>query len=164
MELHELLKNQAIGLGLCQQWQDEWGNPDVDALCNKFIRGIDFCIKHDFPKLEEVNSLFQREDLERNGIFSHSNTKSVSKAQKHVIAMGEAEVDIYVPSYGVCDIYVRHNSKVNLHVGTRSFVYFTILDNGTVTIKEKQDGAKIKCSYHSGTINDKHLVDTIHYK
>lgn len=164
MELHELLKNQAIGLGLCQQWQDEWGTPDVNALCNKFIRGIDFCIKHDFPKLEEVNSLFQREDLERNGIFSHSNTKSVSKAQKHVIAMGEAEVDIYVPSYGVCDIYIRHNSKVNLHAGANSFVYFTILDNGKITIKEKQDGARIKCSYYSGVINNKDLVDTIHNK
>jgi hypothetical protein len=164
MELQELLKTQAIELGLCQQWQDEWGTPDVDALCDKFIRGIDFCIKHDFPKVVEINYHFHREDLERNGIFTQPGVIARSEGQKHVITMGESVVDVFVPDYSICDIYIRHNSKVNLHAGANSFVYFTILDNGKITIKEKQDGARIKCSYYSGVINNKDLVDTIHNK
>lgn len=164
MSVQELLKSQAIDLGLCQQWQDEWGNPNVDDLCRKFIRGIDFCIKHDFPKVEQVNTLFQREDLERNGIYSHPNIKSVSKGQKDVVSMGDSVVDVYVPDHALCDIYVRHNSRVNLHVGENAFVYVTMRDNGTLEVVHKGAKSKIKSSYFSGTFVNKEQLDTIHYK
>lgn len=162
MEVQELLKQQAVNLGLCQQWQDEWGVPDTDALCDKFIRGIDFCIKHDFPKVEQINMLFNRDDLERNGIYTQGQSHSV--AQKNVIAMGDAEVVITVPENKICDIYVRHNAKVRLVVFPNSFVYFSLYDNGKVIIEQKSKGSKIKCSLYSGTIDNKELVDTIHYK
>lgn len=164
MELQELLKKQAINLGLCQQWQDEWGSPDVDSLCDKFIRGIDFCIKHDFPSVDEVKYHFKREDIERNGIFAHEGTKSVSNGQKNVISMGESEVDVHVPDYGVCDIYVRHNSKVNLHVGNNAFVYVTVMNDSVLNVCSKGEASKIKTSYFSGTIIGKELIDTIHNK
>lgn len=162
MEVQELLKNEAIKLGLCQQWQDEWGVPDTDALCDKFIRGIDFCIKHDFPKVELINKLFNQEELHKNGIYTTGDCESYE--QKDVITMGDSVVNVTVPAYRLCDIYVRHDSRINLIVGAHSFVYFTLLDNGTVNIVRKNESAKIMASYYSGSIENKELVDTIHYK
>lgn len=162
MEVQELLKKEAISLGLCQQWQDEWGTPDVDTLCDKFIRGIDFCIKHDFPKIEKINELFKKEDLERNGIYTQG--LSHVKNKKHVIAMGDAEVVVTVPENCICDIYARHNAKVRVEASQNSFTYFSLYDSGKVIIDNKSEGAKIKCSLFSGEIVNKDLVDTIHYK
>lgn len=164
MQLQEFLKQEAIKLGLCQQWQDEWGNPDVDELCQKFIRGQDFCIKHDFPNVGHIREYFKREDLERNGIYCQPDVVASSVGQKNVIAMGNAMVDVYVQEDSICDIYVRHDSKVNLHVGDRAFVYVTMRDNGELEIKSKGQGAKIKSSVFSGTIDKVELIDTIHYK
>ena len=73
-------------------------------------------------------------------------------------------VDVYVQEDSICDIYVRHDSKVNLHVGDRAFVYVTMRDNGMLEIKSKGQGAKIKSSVFSGTIDKVELIDTIHYK
>lgn len=164
MSTQEYFKRQAIQLGLCQQWQDEWGTPDVDALCDKFIRGIDFCIKHNFPSVGEINSSFKRDDLERNGIYTQPDIKSISKGQKNVIAMGNAMVDVYVPDYSICDIYVRHGANVNLHVGENAFVYITMRDRGRLNVVSKGSKSKIKVSSFSGTIANPEMIDTIHYK
>ena len=43
-ELSEKLKSQAINLRLCKEWTNEWGEPDKYVLCEKYIRGIDFCM------------------------------------------------------------------------------------------------------------------------
>ena len=162
MSIQEQLKNEAISLGLCQEWQNKWGDPDVDTLCDKFIRGLDFCIKHDFPKVEYIIANFSEQDLSRNGIYVEG--KHEAKAQKHIVVMGDADVDIYVPEYSICDIYARHDSKVRLHLDDRSWGYITVLDNATVEVVRKGDGAKIKSSFFSGTIVNKEQFDTIHYK
>lgn len=162
MELQEELKQQAIGLGLCEQWQNEWGNPDVNELCKKFIRGLDFCIKHDYPSLDYIREHFDQKDVERNGIFFQGKNNAV--AGQHAIIMGDAEIDLYVLDNQICDIYTRHNAVLNIHLGKDAYAYISVLDHSTVNVISKGQGAKLKSSYFSGTINNKELFDVIHDK
>ena len=48
-DLSRTLLNQAITLGLCQPWQQAWGTPDQQGLIDKWLHGIDFAIKHNYP-------------------------------------------------------------------------------------------------------------------
>ena len=65
-KLSEELKSQAIGLGLCEQWTNSWGNPSEQELINKFLHGIDFCIKHDYPTNEYIKKNFDKDGNRKN--------------------------------------------------------------------------------------------------
>lgn len=59
-KLSAKMKSQAVGLGLCQQWTDEWADgTSKDELVEKFVRGIDFCIEHNFPSCEVIRKEFE---------------------------------------------------------------------------------------------------------
>ena len=87
MKLQEELKQMAIVHGLCAQWQREWGNPDLAGLCDKYIRGLDFCIKHDFPSIEYMEKHF-RGKVEDYGIYINDDMVSVN--QKNVVIIGSS--------------------------------------------------------------------------
>lgn len=57
-ELSDKLKLKAISLGLCEEWTNGWGNPDKYELCEKYIRGIDFCLLNRFPSNEIIKKEF----------------------------------------------------------------------------------------------------------
>lgn len=61
-ELSNTLKNRAILLGLCTEWTEGWGNPDKQGLIDKYLHGIDFCIKHDYPTVDFI----EKKTLKRN--------------------------------------------------------------------------------------------------
>lgn len=46
-DLSRTLLTQAVSLGLCTQWTEQWGEPDQQGLIDKYLHGIDFCIKKD---------------------------------------------------------------------------------------------------------------------
>ena len=108
-ELQERYKKEAVGLGLCKQWTDDWGTPDQIQLIDKFKRGLDFCIKHNWPTVEDIQKNFPDELLKSQGIYV-SNGTSVN--QEEVIVMGAAKV--IVKTSCPCDLTVRHNSTDNL--------------------------------------------------
>ena len=161
MEIQEQLKHEAINLGLCKQWQSEWGHPDTKELCNKFIRGIDFCIKHDWPSVDEIKRIVDIDEIAAYGVYVKDGK---SHNQPNVVVMGDAVVDIYVGDYQVCDIYSRHNSTVRLHIGKFAFAYVTMLNDCKVTVVDKHDTAKLKASHFSGTFINQDKFDAIHYK
>lgn len=146
---------------MCAKFKDSWGKPTTEDLCRRFFAGMDFCIEHDWPKVDTMKELFDADEAAKYGVYF---ADGVSKNQEHVCVLGDAEVHIYVPAYGVCDVYARHNSKVHLHIGKKAFCYVSILDNATVFPEDKADGAQIKSSQYGGTIYEPHIFDTIHDK
>ena len=51
--LNSELRGHAVSYGLCTQWQGDWqNNKSQQELIGMYIRGIDFCIEHDYPTVE----------------------------------------------------------------------------------------------------------------
>lgn len=159
MELQEELKQQAISLGLCKQWQEEWGNPNIAELCHKYIRGLDFCIKHDYPKLEYLEKHFKGK-TEQYGIYISDN--AIADNQQNVIANGASK--ILVRTNMVSDVTARHTSEIHIEALDRAFVYVSMHDDCKLIIDRKDPRAKICVSYWSGTIVNPELIDRIHDK
>lgn len=52
------MKNEAVSLGLCDKWQEEWtAQTTKEEMIEKFIRGQDFCIKHDWPSVSQIKKM-----------------------------------------------------------------------------------------------------------
>ncbi len=159
MSIQEDLKQQAIEYGLCEQWQREWGNPTIADLCDKFIRGIDFCIKHNYPTIAYLDKHF-RGQVEQYGIYI--NEGADSKGQAFVVANGDSTIDVYAPIF--CDIYARHNSHIRLYASADAFVYVSMYDNCTLEIMNKGQGAKICVSLFGGIITNEDMITKLYRK
>lgn len=162
MDKYQKLKEDGIAHGMCQKMQDEWKEGlSGEGLFRMYFRGMDFCIEHDWPSLETIHEFFSAEELAEHGIYIANGT---SEGQSNVAVLGDAEVHIYVKPFDVCDIYVRHNSKVYIHLSTGSYCYISILDNSEVHVVEKEGGARICASYYSGYVAEPNMFDKIHDK
>ena len=58
MNVSDELKEKAISLGLCTPWQKRWQNEDKHSLCQMYIKGLDFCIDHDYPSCTYMKKHF----------------------------------------------------------------------------------------------------------
>ena len=161
MDAQEILFRDGVALGMCAKFRDSWGVPNTAELAHKMFAGMDFCIEHDYPKLSLLQQLYTPQETELYGIYIADGT---SRGQSNICALGDSKVHIYVPAYGVCDIYARHNSKIHLHLCEKSFCYLSILDNSQIIVETKAEGAQLKASYFGGTIETPELFDTIHDK
>lgn len=149
----------AIVHGLCAQWQREWGNPDLAGLCDKYIRGLDFCIKHDFPSIEYMEKHF-RGKVEDYGIYINDDMVSVN--QKNVVIIGSSHLTIQTDR--ICDVTVLHNSKVEIEATGNAFVYVSMHHNSHLVILRKSSSASVCVSYFGGKIETPEMIDKIHNK
>lgn len=142
------LKNKAIGLGLCNQWTAEWGSPDKDELLDKYVRGIDFCIKNDYPSIEYMKSNFTGV-MENHGVFVDNildlNNRSVA------IINGKCEGLLSYNKYNTGRIYVRHESIVRIVAKENSKIFISTYDNSKITV-ECLDNAKVYVYKYGGVI------------
>lgn len=147
MNISEQLKNKAISLGLCKQWTSEWGEPDNDELCEKYVRGIDFCIKNDYPSKEYMKYYFDGV-MQNHGIYVDDKINLINP--KMLVLNGKTNGDISLDGFSVSTMYVRHDSDVVINANGYSKVFVSIYDNAKVHIIQK-DNANVYVYCHGGS-------------
>ena len=150
-KLNKELRNQARSLGLCDEWYKEWQkNESKQDLIRKYIRGIDFCIMHDYPSLDFARKNFDRRLLCDNGIFLDVmiNDKNIPKA----ILLGNTVGALFYSDDYVGNVYVRHVSNVSIIAKGASKVFVETYENCIVSVKASEE-AKVFVYHHSGEIS-----------
>jgi hypothetical protein len=103
--LSERLKGEAVKLGLCEQWQGEW--PDgasKDDMAEKFVRGQDFCIKHDWPSVKVIKRHFG-DVIHRHGVYADEEFYISNKPT--LILVGKCEGHVVIDAH-VYDLRQAH--------------------------------------------------------
>lgn len=133
-ELNKVLKTQARGLGLCDKWYEEWGkNETKQELLEKYLRGIGFCIKHDFPSLDFARENFPQQIRNQYGIFldDHVDASNIQKA----VLLGKSKGALFYNAMRSCDIYVRHTSEVEVSATDGAKVFIETYDDCKVIVR-----------------------------
>ena len=131
-ELSEKLKSQAINLGLCKEWTNEWGEPDEYELCEKYIRGIDFCLLNRYPSNEIIKKEFAGV-REKFNIFVDDTNLFISNP-KWSIFNGSCDCVVTFNDFGIGEMYVKDNSRVSLVALDNSIVYVSLIDDAKLDI------------------------------
>lgn len=145
--LNTILKNEAISLGLCQQWQSQWdGSRNVAELAEMYKRGLDFCIKHNFPSNDFFCENFSENELYEQLIFVNSEIRvgfDVEAPSGTYVINGNCSGDLRFSGWGVATIYVRHESSVKIIASDFAKVFVRVYDDAQVEVEET-DGAVVK--------------------
>lgn len=143
------LRREAVGLGLCRQWTDEWGDmTDRDELVRKFVRGIDFCIEHDWPSVGVMKRDFGGV-MHRHGVYADENVEAHDAPI--VVLNGCCVGDISYGGTSAGEVYVRHTSEAVVRVGCVARAFVNVYDEGEVDVF-CEDGAKCFVYLHGGRV------------
>lgn len=152
-ELNKVLKDRAIEFGLCKEWQKEWdAGTTRQELIDKYLRGIDFCIEHDYPKKEFIKKTFPDELLHRNGIFVDEAFSCDGRSPFNtVVLLGDSIGELDLEDHGSWDVYVRHGSVANIRVTEGAKAFIETYDDSVTTVKTDDD-SKAFVYQHGGSV------------
>lgn len=128
------LKKEAVRLGLCQQWQKEWDG-SIAGLAGMYLRGIDFCIEHDYPSLKYLEQHFQGQ-VRDYGIFISEEVKLYTRGRT-VACLGKSFGKIDFEPFGVGRVHVLHESKIHINCAKNSIVIIDVHHKGEIRIEAK---------------------------
>jgi hypothetical protein len=137
------LRSMARENGLCDKWFKEWDDDTTDEeLFDKYKRGIDFSIDHEWITNDFIKSHWSKELLHRNGIFVDDKDVAVESLNTTVIVNGDSDITLSYALYDFADIYVRHTSKVKVIARQGAKIFVNIYDEAEVTV-DKDDTSKV---------------------
>jgi hypothetical protein len=123
-------KKQAIKLGLCQEWQNNW---EETGLIDKYIRGITWCMKNEFPLLSNMKKY--DDALLRNGVYNQKTADI--KCDRDMYVFNSSDVDFTISGYSVCRIYVGRGSNVTVNVKDNAILYVDNYDSNVIVNKHE---------------------------
>lgn len=128
------LRQQAVGLGLCMEWQREWKDEtDKQTLIDKYFEGLDFPMRFHWPSNKFVKENFEQELLRKNNILV-DDTRSLLNPKEAVI-LGSSVAKIRVNGISHSIIYLRDDSDVDLCVRNRAFVVVHLFEQAKINIR-----------------------------
>lgn len=129
----EDFKKEAIKLGLCQEWQDNWG---YTSIIDKYISGITWCMQREFPSLKSMKK-YDDELLER-GVYNEKKVDILCNRDMYVF--NASDVNFTISGYSVCRIYVGRGSNVTVNVKDNAILYVDNYDSNVIV--NRDDSAK----------------------
>ncbi len=149
MNISDKYKTKAISLGLCDQWTNEWkDNSSREELVEKFVKGNDFCILHNFPSVQDMKEDFG-DILNDFGVYADQDVQIKNK--DFVMLCGRCKAEIVVDDI-FCDIYIRHNSEAKIYVRGTGRAFVRTYDNSYVDVTSSMGGKAYIYDYCGATI------------
>lgn len=149
-KLSEKMKQEAVSLGLCAQWTAEWGKGTTkDDMADKFVRGLDFCIKHNWPTVEVIKESFG-DVMHNHGVYA--DEKVYQTNPDTMVLNGRCDATIICGDYASSNIYARHSTKLRIKVRDHAYVHVSVYDNAQIEV-ECADSAKCFVYRYGGEVN-----------
>lgn len=148
-KVNRILRQRAIDLGLCKQWQGQWKKDwPEEKMISKYKEGIDFCLANDYPSNEFIKENFSKEDLRKGGLFMDDKRSVLN--EKMIVVRGSSDITARYNGNTVAEIYITDESKLRLYAKNHCHVVLHILGDAQVEI-EQEDDATVLAIKHSKT-------------
>ena len=143
MTLRDMACNQPTPL--CKEWTEAWADDtDIDVLLDKFVLGLDFCVKNNYPPLAFCREHFDREDLHRHHIFIDEEVSIKTKVSGFWVFLGHCTGKVIFDGYSVATVYLRHISDLRIIARDSSKVFLTLYDDSNAQIEQDEYGGTFK--------------------
>lgn len=138
MTKSEELRNEAIGYGLCEEWQKRFGRNATDQeMIELYKEGIDFCINHRFPSAEYIEKNFDKELLVDNGIFVNSTLERLpmcNNDKNEYVFVGSTKAKISIKGHRVVTLWLLDDSQVDVEILDTSRASIRVYHNSKINV------------------------------
>lgn len=147
MDLAKELARRAKKDGICKPWYNELKSlQDKKAMIEMYLKGIDFCLANDYPGNDFIRKHFKGE-MEQFGIFLDDEI-SIENPRK-CVCLGMTSGRIVVNGFNACEIFAKHNAKLDIYAKDNAFVVIDVFDKSEVRI-HASDRAKVCVNRYIG--------------
>lgn len=150
-ELKEELKSAAMGHGLCVPWQQMMDDiSDKEMLVRMYLKGIDFCIEHDYPAVKYMEENFKG-ICEPLGVFVNDiiNIENYPK----VVAVGYCAGQLIFDGYTLSQVFVKHQCQLDIVALDHVRVTVDCFDDSFLTVKAKGNAVVTVFRYLGAKVN-----------
>lgn len=132
--LNHYLRMKARDYGLCDEWFGEWKeeNDSLQQLIDKFIKGLDFCLEHDYPSVRFIKEYFPVDLLRENGILADDRWSLLNP--KYAVLLGNSESTIRLNGYTVSAVYLKGVSTARIHLKDNCHLIVHVYEDAGVHI------------------------------
>lgn len=157
MKLAKNLAKSAKDNGICKEWHDRLRNQnDIAGMLAMYVKGIDFCMAHDWPDLETLRRNFAGDPfVSDHGVFIDKKDVKVANRAMTVL-LGASEAAISFDGWEVGEIYVRHKSVATIAVSGNSYAVLDVYDNAIVRIIATGNAKIFVKNHNNCTIDVEH--------
>lgn len=150
MKIAKELAKEAKRKGICESWHDDLKKlgDNKKAMVAMYVKGIDFCLSNDYPSNEYIRENFKGV-MEDFGVFLDDTINLVN--YRRCIALGRTNGRVEIASYGVCEVFAKHDSELRIIAKDNAFIEIDIFDNAVVYV-HAQDRAKVHINRYGGNI------------
>lgn len=149
-ELNKDLRDQAIHLGLCEDWQKLWKRDwSQEKMVEMMYRGLDFCLKFHYPSNDFILKHFDQDFRRKANVFV--NDKYSTNNPKESLVLGTSEITIRYNTWNHGTIHVRDNANVKLTTKNSSFVIAHLYENAHIEAQQL-DKSRIVLVKHSDKV------------
>ncbi len=123
------LKQKAIALGLCAEFQAKWSD-ESSYLVDMYKTGVTWCLANKYPSL--VDMLLYDELLAENNVFNSRLVDLFLNGDTYVFndCSGKLEIN----DYNVARAYFGLNSNVKITAKDESYLYLDLYDNTNIQL------------------------------
>ena len=152
--LAEMAKNNEI----CNEWYQQLKTaPDMDAILEMYIKGIDFCFSNEFPSNAFIRRYFKGK-MEHKHIYLDETV--FLENTRDVICLGDTRINFLANQYAVSQIYIKDNCKGKIVVKDFAFVTIDLFDNSEIEIEASGESKVVVNVYKGAKVNVKELDKT----
>ena len=149
-ELNKDLRNQAIHLGLCKDWQKLWNKDwSQEKMVERMYKGLDFCLQFHYPANDYIIKHFDLDFRRKHNVFV--NDKYSVNNPKESLVLGNSDVTFRYNGHSYGNIHIRDNSETKVIARNVSFVIVHLYENAYVDA-EQIDNSKIVLVKHSRNV------------
>ncbi len=106
------------------------------------MRGIDFCIRQDYPTLDFMRDNF-RGECEPFGIFVDDEIAEPIKNRPDIVLNGACKAMMEYDGYTVSRVFVRHNSQAAINASDYAMVTIDAFDNARIVVATSGENAQV---------------------
>lgn len=150
MKIGKELALEAKKNGICKEWFAQMLKiSHLQPLCDMYFKGSDWAMENDFPNITLLRKYFSNATpygFHTDFVGSVGLLNSVK--HQSIAFFGNSVADVICAPFAVCEIFIRHNSKVKIVAEENAFIVVNLLDAATVEIEAENASVKV---YQYGT-------------
>lgn len=148
--LSKTLAKEAKKKGICKEWHTALKSlKDRKAMVEMYLRGIDFCLKNDYPANDFIKAHFG-DIAPQMGVFVDCEI-CVENSPK-CVCLGATFGIIKADSFNVTEIFAKHQAELNVVAADNAFLMLDVFDDAVVNI-HAHNRVKVCVNQYGGHIN-----------